>query len=320
VVEDPPLDILDRASVAVARDRVRQLASDLGFAKVETERLALAVSELAQNQLDYAKNGQIQVRRIERGGTAGMEVVARDRGPGIPDLSGILEGRIAGKGLGAGLLSVRRTAEELDADVRYGEGCTLRARCFLGPVRRHPEVAVLGRGLEQPSGDHAIVRRSDDGLLLAVIDGAGHGRPARESAEVASAEVRLARRPAEMMVAIHDALRGGRGASATVVHFDLARETVTIAGVGNVNVRVTTPTGEVHGFRPQPGLLGSRRMEPVEQRFPLPSRSVVHVFTDGVSTRADARDFGARSAVYIAQRLFADHAKAHDDALLAVVR
>lgn len=319
MVEDSPVEIVDRASVSVAREYVREVSAAAGFTHPDVERLALAVSELAQNQLDHARDGQVVVRRIERSGVAGVEVEAVDRGQGIPSLAGILDGSIRGTGLGAGLLSVRRIAQELDADIRTGEGTVLRMRMFTQPVKRQPEVMVRGRGLEPRSGDHAVVRRAGDVLLLAVIDGAGHGPLAREAAELVAKQVRFDPAPADILVATHEALRRTRGASASVLRFDLARETVTVAGVGNVTVRIVS--GDVvTSVRPRPGLLGSRRIERHEEVVPFPSRSVAYAFTDGVSSRVDVRDVAARSAISIAERAFADHAKDHDDAMLAVVR
>lgn len=319
MVEDPPLDIFDRASVSLARERVRHVARAVGFGPEDTERLALAVSELAQNQVDHARDGQISVREIERGGVRGVEIEAADRGPGIADLAGVLDGAIPGRGLGAGLPSVRRLAEELDADVRTDEGTVLRVRRFLAPVQRHPEVAIRGRGLERPSGDHAVVRRAGNLLVVAVIDGAGHGPPAREAAEIAAGEVHVDRGPATMMLAMHEALRRTRGASASVLKFDLPRQTVTVAGVGNVTVRITV--GDlVTTCRPQPGLLGSRKIVATDEVVPFPARAAVHAFTDGISARTDVREIAGRSAIHIASRVFAAHVKDHDDALIAVVR
>lgn len=319
MVPNPPIDVVDRASVSVARERVREAAVAAGFARDDVERLALAVSELAQNQLDHARRGRIEVRPLLRAGVAGLEVAASDAGPGIPQLAGVLDGAVAGKGLGAGLRTVRRIAEELDADVRIGEGTTLTLRRFVSPVPRHPEVALFGRAAERPSGDTAVVLREDGTVLVAVVDGAGHGALAREAADRATAEVRAGRTPAEIVAAMDEALRGSRGAAASVVRVEPSGSCATISGIGNVTVR--WDDGErLRTHRPEAGLLGVRRRPVGAQHVKLAARGLLIVFTDGVSTRADLAPVAGRSAMHVASHVLETWAKDHDDALVVAVR
>ena len=108
----PPLNIVDRASVSLVREQVRAVAKDVGLGEADTERMAIAASELAQNQIDHAGRGVVRVGPVERDGVPGIEIVATDEGPGIADPAGAIEGTAPGRGLGAGLASVRRMAEE----------------------------------------------------------------------------------------------------------------------------------------------------------------------------------------------------------------
>lgn len=320
MVADPPIEVVDTASVSLARERVRAVAAAAGFRRDDVERLALAVSELAQNQLDHARRGRITVGPITRGAVAGVEIVASDAGDGIPDLAGVLDGTVSGKGLGAGLRSVRRLAEELDADVRAGEGTTLRVRRFAGPVARHPEVAVFGRGTGRPSGDHAVVLRDANMLLVAVIDGAGHGAAARETADRAAAEVRADRDPAAIVAAMDEALRGSRGAAASVLRLDLSTGSAAVAGIGNVTARWHDGT-RLRSHRPKAGLLGSlRRGAPALEPVVFGRRGLVVMFTDGISSRADVAPVVGRSAIHIAAHVLAGWVKDHDDALVVAVR
>ncbi|MCB9684971.1 MAG: SpoIIE family protein phosphatase [Alphaproteobacteria bacterium] len=324
----PPLSVIDRASVSIARERVRQVASEAGFGREGIEELALLVSELAQNQLDHARStGVISVEPIRRAGVSGVEIVASDRGPGIAHPADAVAGMVVPRGLGAGLPSVRRLASELDLAVVQGEGTQIRARRFVGPAPRHPEVACLGRGMVDPCGDRSWVRRSDGALLLAVLDGVGHGAPAREAADrgVAALEASSSTDPVALLHAIDDACGGTRGVAASIARWNVQARTVEVAGVGNVAAHLYAPGQAPRALLPTPGVLGVRspRRVTAARTFPLADRSVLIVHTDGLSSRTVMDPAGEglfRSPVRVADLLMSRGAKAHDDVLVLVVR
>lgn len=315
----PPVSTIDRASVSLAREQARAVSREAGLSVEDAERMALAVSELAQNQLDHARDGRVTVRHIEREGVGGVEVEVRDRGVGVPDPAGALEGTASGRGLGVGLASVRRMVEELDLDVRYGEGTTVTVRRFARPLPRRPEVVALGRGVEAPSGDVAVVRRDADRVVVAVIDGAGHGAPAREAADRAAAEVAVGMPPADIVAAMDLALRGTRGAACTLVVVDADRR-ATFLGVGNVAAAIVSPAGLTR-YVPQAGMVGRRhRTTSAERTYPLPPSALVVLCSDGISSGALGQDLVGRSPARVAQHLLTTYGKPHDDALVVVAR
>ncbi|MFT3774390.1 MAG: ATP-binding protein [Minicystis sp.] len=112
--------------IARARSEARVLAVMLGFTLVGQTRLMTAVSELARNIVQYAGEGQIELNPTTL--PAGLEIVARDRGPGIQKLSHILSGNYKSKlGMGLGLLGVKRLAERFDIETEPGLGTTVSA-------------------------------------------------------------------------------------------------------------------------------------------------------------------------------------------------
>ena len=89
---------------------------------------------------------------------------------------------------------------------------------------------------EVVSGDLHLVAPFSGGVLVAVIDGLGHGPNAERASRVA-AEVLLRDpgRPVEALVArCHDALSRLRGVVMSLVSFDAARARITWIGIGNV--------------------------------------------------------------------------------------
>jgi serine/threonine-protein kinase RsbT len=90
--------------VLVARTMGRQLAAALGFTDSGQTKIATAISELARNIVMHAKSGVVEMGPTVTGKT-GIEIVARDRGPGIPDVNHVLSGNYHSKtGLGLGLV------------------------------------------------------------------------------------------------------------------------------------------------------------------------------------------------------------------------
>ena len=106
---DVRVTIESTEDVVVARQRGRALAADLGFSASEATLIAAAISELARNIVKYAGSGEVLLRRNS---DSMLLVIARDEGPGIPDVRAALEpGYSTSGGLGLGLPGVRRIAD-----------------------------------------------------------------------------------------------------------------------------------------------------------------------------------------------------------------
>jgi serine/threonine-protein kinase RsbT len=101
--------------IIAARQKGRELAQKMGFAPSDVTMIATAISELARNIILYAQRGEIALREILQSGTPGIVIVARDEGPGIPDVRRALEdGYSTSRSLGLGLPGVRRLMDWFD--------------------------------------------------------------------------------------------------------------------------------------------------------------------------------------------------------------
>ncbi len=115
-----------------ARQEGRALASLLGFSSTDATLVATAISELARNIVRYAKHGEIVLGLVRDGGRPGIVVVARDEGPGIPDVPRALAGgRSTSGGLGLGLPAVRKVMDELHIASEVGKGTTVVAKKWI---------------------------------------------------------------------------------------------------------------------------------------------------------------------------------------------
>ncbi len=106
-----------------AREQGRALAGQLGFTQGDLTLVATAISELARNIVRYARRGEIILRPVKDGGVSGIAIIARDEGPGIPDVNRAMEpGYSTAGGLGLGLPGVRRIMDKFEIVSEIGHG------------------------------------------------------------------------------------------------------------------------------------------------------------------------------------------------------
>jgi anti-sigma regulatory factor (Ser/Thr protein kinase) len=324
-----PIPVIDTASISLARQTARAEATEIGLDPTDVERVVIAASELATNQLRHGRHGHFAVRVVSRGDVPGIEIVAADLGPGIADPRAALAGPgPSERSLGAGLSGARRLVDEMDLDVRWGQGTLVRARSFAAKLPRRREIGILGRPWpeERVSGDHAVFLRDGDVLLCAVIDGIGHGPLAADAAAQAAATMLARRRasPASILEACNLAVAGTRGAVMAVARIDEPLGTLEHAAVGNVGVRLDGYDGP-RSLAGSASSLGQRGKwyRIATETVSLAGDEALLVFTDGFTSRAtlaDAPDLRREHPIVVAQYLMATFARSTDDALVLVAR
>ena len=108
--------------VVLARQRARQLAAGLRLDPQDQNRFATAVSEIARNAHQYAGGGKVEFR-IDDGVPPLLIARVIDRGPGIPRLKEILDGRyVSSTGLGLGVVGARRLTDAFSIESTPGAG------------------------------------------------------------------------------------------------------------------------------------------------------------------------------------------------------
>lgn len=112
--------------VLQARQSGKELASALRFTSSERTIIATAISEIARNTVLYAKGGRIVLTLVQHGLKRGIQIVAQDQGPGIPDLGlAMQDGYTTSQGLGIGLPGAKRLMDEFDIVSEIGKGTTI---------------------------------------------------------------------------------------------------------------------------------------------------------------------------------------------------
>jgi serine/threonine-protein kinase RsbT len=121
--------ILTDVDVVAARQKGREIAATNGFSGTDQTLIATAISEVARNIVSYAGRGEIAVSAIEDRGRRGILVVARDTGPGIPDVAlAMRDGYSTANSLGLGLPGAKRLMDEFELASTPGTGTTVTMR------------------------------------------------------------------------------------------------------------------------------------------------------------------------------------------------
>jgi len=135
VADELLVPIAADVDVVSARQKGRELAAEAGFSSGDQTVIAAAISEIARNILMYAKRGEIVLRVVMNGDLDGVVIVARDQGPGIPDVARALQdGYSTSGGLGLGLPGARRLMDDFDVVSTPGKGTTVTMKKWR---RRH---------------------------------------------------------------------------------------------------------------------------------------------------------------------------------------
>ncbi len=125
---NPCVNIRKEWDIVGARQLGREHAKELGFGTVDQARIATAISELARNIYLYAGTGKVCFEIINQLDKKGLKIIAVDKGPGIRDISQVMQdGYSTSGGLGAGLPGVKRLMDHFEIRSDSGEGTEIEA-------------------------------------------------------------------------------------------------------------------------------------------------------------------------------------------------
>ena len=114
------------ADIVAARQQGRALAALAGFSVCDSTLITTAISEMTRNILEYAKHGEVTISLLKNGTKCGVRSVAVDYGPGIDDISQVMQdGYSSRKGMGIGLPGTKRLMDEFEISSKIGRGTTV---------------------------------------------------------------------------------------------------------------------------------------------------------------------------------------------------
>jgi serine/threonine protein phosphatase PrpC len=179
---------------------------------------------------------------------------------------------------------------------------------------------------ETVSGDRHLVQPSGRGVLVAVVDGLGHGQEATTAAK--TAVTILAAHADESITSLvkrcHEALIKTRGATMTVASVNVFDGTLTWLGIGPVEgvlLRANTKaTPAIENVLLRGGVVGYQLPALQASAMPLFGGDLLVLASDGIRSGFVQGLAVADSPQQIADRILTDHFKGTDDALVLVVR
>lgn len=186
-------------------------------------------------------------------------------------------------------------------------------------------LAAMPHPGESESGDGYVLKPFHDGVLVAVVDGLGHGRDAAHATRVATATLeQYAHEPPEQLfLRCHDVLRPTRGAAISMASFDTQRRTMTWLGVGNVLGKLARagPANDARIDRLvlRGGVVGSHLPQLQPEVVAVAPGDILVFATDGVRWgfgETLSADHGPPQQ--LADRILQSHATHADDALVLV--
>jgi negative regulator of sigma-B (phosphoserine phosphatase) len=176
------------------------------------------------------------------------------------------------------------------------------------------------------SGDHHLVCCNRNGILVAAIDGIGHGEEAASAAKATAALLRsFADEPIISLVErCHENLRSTRGVVLSLASIDPEHGMMTWLGVGNVQgvlMRSAAKKGNAQeSLLLRAGVVGSH-LPPLQAAvLPVVKGDTLFFVTDGVrvdfSETLSSREDPQRAA----DRILEQYRSGNDDALIVVAR
>jgi serine phosphatase RsbU (regulator of sigma subunit) len=179
---------------------------------------------------------------------------------------------------------------------------------------------------EAVNGDRYVMHPFPDGVLIAVVDGLGHGAEAAMAAEIATATLQAyCQEPVTFLLErCHSALKRTRGAAISIASVSAKHGLIAWAGVGNVEgviLRVDEKAVSAQEHIPLfAGVAGYRLPAVRPMVTPINRGDLIIFYTDGIRADIPFHPMSGRSTELIAQRICDKYCKGTDDALVLVAR
>ena len=322
--------VIEESQVGSARRCVLEICQRISSDKTFCGKAAIVVTEMARNVVRHGKGGEIVIREVPTPASVSLELHALDRGTGIRNIAECLRDGFSTAGTaGTGFGSIKRLSDRFELFTQPGRGTVVWVRlCALGV--RSASHAFESSGISIPAereeicGDAWEIVETPGAVRVMVVDGLGHGsfaeRAAREAVAVFRSQATTG--VASTLKLIDQALTKTRGAAGAIVELSPAKSQVTVAGVGNISMRLVN-NGQSKSFGCDNGTLGTGVPKVREFMQPWTDGSVLVMHSDGVKTHWNLDDYPGllrRHPGLVAGLLYRDFQRGRDDATVIVVR
>ncbi|WP_146849850.1 SpoIIE family protein phosphatase [Brevifollis gellanilyticus] len=326
------LTVRERSQAGEARRLALSWAADNGCSPDQQAKVALVISELANNlALHTTDGGHLLLRMLDDGGPDAVEILSLDQGPGSANFGACMRDGYSTAGTaGTGLGAVQRASEYFETFSQLGTGTVILSQlCPNKPmgIRRHQfgltNVPIKGEVVCGDAGGYLDL--GGGRFRFIVADGLGHG-PCAADASQAALKVFKEHPKADLptlMQNIHGALRATRGAAVALVEVDSSAGTVSYLGVGNIASSLVRHDGSASHLVSSNGTVGVvlPRLQPFS--YTWSAETLLVMTSDGVKNHWRLDKYAGlmnRHPSLIAGVLFRDHSRKTDDTTAAVFR
>lgn len=322
--------ICHSSDISAARRYGLHLSQSLGFTETASGKLSLVITEAATNMLKHAGEGQLFLTCVSSGDVNGIEILALDKGPGIPNLAhslydGVTTVGTAGNGLGA----LRRLSDNFDAYSAPGKGSAFYMCLWSGVLERSTtsiEIGTIAVPMphEEVCGDGWAVVSNEESIKFLLADGLGHGTNAAQ-ASAAAAQLLVKQpgaQPLALMDALHRSLRGTRGAAVAVAELHFKNAQIDFVGIGNISACVIDGLSRKQ-LVSHNGIVGHNMRKVQQFSIPCLPGSLYMMHSDGISTQWDLASYPGLYLCHpalIAGIVYRDFVRGRDDASIIAAR
>jgi serine phosphatase RsbU (regulator of sigma subunit) len=176
------------------------------------------------------------------------------------------------------------------------------------------------------SGDGYLVEPFSNGVLVAVVDGLGHGPSAATAAQtaIAALEGHAHESAVTLLKRCHEKLRRTRGVAMNLASFDATTNSMTWVGIGNVTGLLLRASKEqnpsTQKLTLRGGIVGYQLPTPRPTTVSISKGDTLVFATDGLKSRF-AKDLTPDEPPHdMAERILTEHTRGRDDALVLVAR
>jgi anti-sigma regulatory factor (Ser/Thr protein kinase) len=316
----------DRSYFSLIKKDIHKIAEDAGFISARLNEINIILAELTSNLQKYSTGGAEILTTIS--GTdenSFLEIICMDNGPGIANLSKVLEdGYSSSSTIGHGLGSIKRLSDEFDIFSLQGWGTILLVRVYKTKNRIAQKskikfgALVVPKQGEKVSGDGSYIIYNKKGFKVLVADGLGHGPDAAFAVQHAIHAFRICTESSavENIRFINSSIKKTRGVVANVFIYDAMKKKWNICGVGNISTKLIGGILQKN-YIPYNGIIGHNIPNSLNDVIlDKDDYSQFIACSDGIRSRWDVVKFPTilkKDPVIIAAAIYKEYARQNDD-------
>lgn len=308
------------------RRTVANWSKELNLDETLSGKISIVITEMTSNILKHAGSGEVIAVLTENS----IELLAIDKGPGMANPSECFKDGFSTQGTqGTGLGAIKRLSTRFDLYTQLGKGTVVYSQFKSEEAQQNKSIYDIG-GISIPYKDEPVcgdgwTHVEENGVVkILVSDGLGHGIFANEASRQAADTFHLSSHssPLDDINRLHNAMRSTRGAAVAIAYVDFKNQKIDYAGLGNISSTIFSEKSAKRLISYN-GIVGIQMRKVQPMTYPMDSRSVFILFSDGLSSHWNLNDYPGlqfKPAYLIAGFIYRDFGRTTDDVTVVVMK